>query len=53
MSKHSHLNSSSSMPSVRVNAAEMNRKATAFLRKRGAIQPFRRTAVSTLKELPR
>lgn len=35
---------------TKLNAAEMNRRATAILRAKGLIRPFRRTAISTRKE---
>lgn len=38
------------LSATKLNAAEMNRRATAYLRSKGLIRPFRRTALSKLKE---
>lgn len=44
------LNASANLPSVPLSSAELSRRASAWLRKRGLIQPFRRTASVKLKE---
>lgn len=50
MSKPVHLNASANLPLAPLNAAETKRKATAWLRKRGLLMPYRRAAMSALKE---
>lgn len=41
------------LPSTKLNAAEMNRRAAEFLKSRGNVLPYRRTALSKHKEFAR